>query len=134
MSQIEQRAVHAGLLRLKTSRIGETCMIQLEGELDLANAQALEAELDAGLGDGDGHVIVDMGDLLFIDSTGLALLVAALNRDGDGARLRFVPSRTEAVKRVLELTGIGARLPLIEESAGADAIAASSAVTRPSLG
>jgi anti-anti-sigma factor len=100
-------------------------MIQLEGELDLANAKAFEAELDAALGDGNGHVIVDMGDLVFIDSTGLALLVAALNRDGNGPRLRFVPSRTEAVKKVLELTGIGARLPLIEGSANGDGVGAS---------
>jgi anti-sigma B factor antagonist len=123
VSQIKQRAVHAGLLKLQSSWVGdETCLIELEGELDLANASALEAELDAVLGGGDGPVIVDMGELVFIDSTGLALLVALLSRDGGGSRLRFVPSRTDAVKKVLQLTGIGERLPLIDGPADGDAV------------
>ena len=127
MSPIEQQTVHAGPLELRISRAGETRLIQLDGELDLANAKALEAELDAALGDGHGHVIVDMGDLAFIDSTGLALLVSVLGRDGDGSRLRFVPSRTAAVKRVLKLTGIDERLPFIEAAAGDDRVGAPNA-------
>jgi anti-anti-sigma factor len=47
-----------------------------------------------------------MGELTFIDSTGIALLVkAAADGNGDG-RVRFLPSRAMAVTRVLELTGV----------------------------
>jgi anti-anti-sigma factor len=91
-------------------------MIQLRGELDLANADAVEAALDEALGEGDGHVIVDMTELAFIDSTGIALLVAALNRDSGGGRLRFVNSRAPAVTKVLEMTGVAERLPFVEAS------------------
>ncbi|MDX6595273.1 MAG: anti-sigma factor antagonist [Solirubrobacterales bacterium] len=118
MPPTEQHAVHTGLLRLRTSQAGATRLIQLEGELDLASASALEAELDAALGNGSGHVIVDMGELAFIDSTGLALLVAALGRDGDGPRLRFIRSRTPAVTKVLKLTGLDARLPFVDDPGG----------------
>ncbi|MGC1165969.1 MAG: STAS domain-containing protein [Solirubrobacterales bacterium] len=113
---VEPQAVHAGLLHLVTSRAGETRMIQLRGELDLANASTLEATLEEALGDGDGHVIVDMTELAFIDSTGIALLVTAINRDGDGSRLRFVNSETAAVTKVLEMTGVAARLPFVDAS------------------
>jgi anti-sigma B factor antagonist len=114
----ESQAVRAGLLNLLTSRAGATCMIQLRGELDLANAGTFEAELEKALEDGTGHVIVDMTELTFIDSTGIALLVTALNSDGDGSRLRFVNSRAAAVTKVLEMTGVSARLPFVDAAAG----------------
>jgi anti-anti-sigma factor len=92
-------------------------MIQLSGELDLANARAFEAALEEALGDGNGHVIVDMTELDFIDSTGIALLVTAISDDGNGSRLRFVNSRAPAVTKVLDMTGVAARLPFVEASA-----------------
>ena len=113
----ERQTVHAGLLELLTSRAGRTRLIQLRGELDLANAGSFEAALEQALGDGNGHVIVDMTELAFIDSTGIALLVTAINRDGDGARLRFVNSRAPAVTKVLEMTGVAARLAFVDASA-----------------
>jgi anti-anti-sigma factor len=125
LSPAEPQSVHAGLLDLVTSRAGETRMIQLRGELDLANAAVLESALEQALADGGGHVIVDMTELAFIDSTGIALLVTALHRDGDGSRLRFVNSRAAAVTKVLEMTGVSARLPFVD--AGADGTDGSSA-------
>lgn len=118
MSPSEQ---HAGMLVLQTSRDGNTRIIELRGELDLANADALEVELNHALGDGACEIVVDMGELTFIDSTGIALLVAALGRGGADGRLRFVPSQAPAVTRVLKLTGIEERLPLVEASANEEA-------------
>jgi anti-sigma B factor antagonist len=104
------RELRAGMLTICRRLDGEAEIVELHGELDLANAATLEAELeDAGR---DGRVVVvDMTLLTFIDSTGIALLVAALARDGSGQRLQFVPSTAPAVTRVLALTGVDERLP-----------------------
>lgn len=90
---------------------GDSLVISLSGELDLANASALEESLREALASDGGEVIVDMSELTFIDSTGIALLISALRNDS-AERLRFVPSGSLAVCRVLKLTGIDARLPL----------------------
>ncbi|HEV7562296.1 MAG TPA: STAS domain-containing protein [Solirubrobacterales bacterium] len=122
----EERNVNAGQLKLRMAQYGETCMIQLDGELDLANAAALEQELDAALRNGNARVIVDMSELTFIDSTGIALLVTAAggadgNGDGNGeGRVRFLRSRAAAVNRVLDLTGVAERLPFADASADGD--------------
>jgi anti-sigma B factor antagonist len=120
----EERNVNAGQLKLRMAQYGETCMIQLDGELDLANAPALEHELEAALSNGNGRVVVDMSELTFIDSTGIALLVtAASGADGDGngdGRIRFLRSRAAAVTRVLDLTGVAERLPFADGSADGD--------------
>ena len=84
--------------------------IALDGELDLANAGSLETELQAALADGV-EVIVDLTELTFIDSTGIALLVATVGQVADD-RLGFVPSSSDSVNRVLQLTGVDRRLPL----------------------
>jgi anti-sigma B factor antagonist len=117
----EERTVRAGMLTLETSQYGETRFIRLSGELDLANTRFLEAELDQTLTDGTGQIIIDMAELTFIDSTGIALLVVALGRDGDRSRLRFLRSHAEAVNRVLKLTGIDERLPILDLSVSSTA-------------
>ena len=110
-----QREIADGMLEVRTAFEGGAHVISLRGELDLANAATAETALQPALEAGDARVIVDMRELEFIDSTGIALLVAALARnDDEGARIRFVPSSSPSVTRVLELTGLAGRLPLAE--------------------
>jgi anti-sigma B factor antagonist len=110
----EQRDIVDGTLVVRTEKQRSTHTIALCGELDLANAATAEAELNASLETDGAEVIVDMRELEFIDSTGIALLVAALGHNGDEARIRFIPSDSPAVTRVLDLTGLAERLPLAE--------------------
>jgi anti-sigma B factor antagonist len=111
----EQREISDGTLLLQIVRDGDVLRIALAGELDLANAGTAEGEIDAALATDGTEVVVDMRELEFIDSTGIALLVATLGRnEGERARIRFIPSTSPAVSRVLELTGLAERLPLAE--------------------
>lgn len=115
MGAKEEHSVNAGPLKLRVTQHGETCEVQLSGELDLANAGAVERELQAALADGSGRVVLDLGDLTFIDSTGIALLVTAAGENGEG-RVRFLRSRALGVNRVLELTGVADRLPFVDDA------------------
>jgi anti-sigma B factor antagonist len=99
---------------VRTAKNGDTHVVSLCGELDLANASTAEAALDASLEADGARVVVDMSKLEFIDSTGIALLVAALAHNDAEERVRFVPSGSPAVSRVLELTGLAERLPMAE--------------------
>jgi anti-sigma B factor antagonist len=112
---VERREISDGALVLRTERDGKRHRISLSGELDLANSATVETELETVLADGECELVVDMRELEFIDSTGIALLVATLGRDDpERPRVRFVPSAHTAVTRVLDLTGLGERLPLAE--------------------
>lgn len=109
----EQRDITDGTLAVQTTKEGDLCTVSLRGELDLANAGSAESALQEAL-DQATQVVVNLQELEFIDSTGIALLVGALGNNGDSTRLRFVPSRSAAVNRVLDLTGLTERLPLVE--------------------
>jgi len=108
-----QKDIADGTLVVRTAKNDQTHTIALCGELDLANASTAEAALEELLDEG-APVVVDMRELEFIDSTGIALLVAALGRGGEESRVRFIPSSAPAVTRVLELTGLAERLPLAD--------------------
>lgn len=110
----EQREIADGTLVVRTGQNGESRIIALCGELDLANVGTAEAALEDSLGGDAVAVVVDMRELEFIDSTGIALLVAMLGRNEDETRIRFLPSSSPAVTRVLELTGVSERLPLAD--------------------
>jgi anti-anti-sigma factor len=89
---------------------GERLRVSLCGELDLSNACTAELQLEEALNSGR-PLLIDLTNLEFLDSTGIALLVAALGRPDAGSRLRFLPSETLGVRRVLSLTGLEERLP-----------------------
>ena len=64
--------------------------MSLHGELDLANAKALEDELIRVEATSVSRIVVDLSELEFIDSTGLAVIMRAheqAKRDGHVLRV-----------------------------------------------
>jgi anti-sigma B factor antagonist len=77
-------------------------VIELSGELDLTTAPHLGAVLD-GMMVIPKHMIVDMSQLTFIDSTGLRLLMRASTLV-EGRM--WVRGASRHISRVLELSGV----------------------------
>jgi anti-sigma B factor antagonist len=113
----EQREIADGTLVVRSQQSDGSLVIAFAGELDLANAGTAENALEGSLADASTPVIVDMRELEFIDSTGIALLVSTLSRNDGETRVSFIPSDFPAVTRVLELTGLAERLPLANAGA-----------------
>lgn len=97
-------------------------VLHLTGEVDLAAAPAVRDRLTAlvqQLGvsgpNAPTAVVLDLGRVSFIDSTGLSMLVAAhsrFNECGKELRVADVPPR---VRRVLELTGLDGLLSTYDD-------------------
>jgi anti-anti-sigma factor len=99
--------VHDGLLTIQQTSEGRRLRIACEGELDLSNAEIAASTLREALNCGK-DVVIDLGKLSFLDSTGIAMLVVAMQEGGE--RLSFLPSEHEAVRRLLSLTGLDERM------------------------
>jgi anti-anti-sigma factor len=79
--------------------------VRLQGELDLASADAMEERLAAIEEQRPARVVIDLGGLAFIDSSGLRVLLLADSRAREsGFELVLVPG-PEPVQRVFEMTG-----------------------------
>lgn len=91
-------------MRPKTE--GSATVIELAGDLDFHTARQLREKLLELHTQGVTAVVLDLGELEFIDSSGLSVLVAGLKRlrnSGGDLTLRSVSSQT---RRVLEVSGL----------------------------
>jgi anti-anti-sigma factor len=88
--------------------------IAVRGELDLSSAPELEGPLEEVLENGEGPILVDLSECEFIDSTGIALIVRAMQRlEGDeSGRTLVVCSYNDQVRRVLDITGLDVSIPV----------------------
>ena len=100
--------------RVEVRKDGESAVIAVSGELDLATGPELEAELDQLSGPHTRLVVIDLRQLDFMDSTGLSILVRAHQRlAGEGCEVGLVKG-SQQVQRLLDLTGVAERLRLVD--------------------
>ncbi|MGP3917723.1 STAS domain-containing protein [Nonomuraea sp. 10N515B] len=80
-------------------------MITIAGEVDVTTSRELETYLDLVRRSLDDHLIINAGALAFLDSSGLAvLLAAAVLAQAAGAAVHLVGLQPR-VARILEITG-----------------------------
>jgi anti-sigma B factor antagonist len=91
--------------RLDLSSAPDGLVIALSGELDLASLPAVAAPMDDVLSRAVQPVVLDLGGLTFLDSSGVALLVRIANHFGQ-VRTR---AATPPVRRVIEVLGLAER-------------------------
>jgi anti-anti-sigma factor len=89
-------------------------LIRFGGELDIAAASGLGERVHEATTGAEG-VVIDLTELTFIDSTGIALLLAAgglgPSSNGNGRKIALA-APTAQVERVIELTGLSSTLPI----------------------
>jgi anti-sigma B factor antagonist len=86
------------------------------GELDLATVPEMETKVLDAVRSALSPVVVDLRELTFMDSTGVRTIVAAHQlAEESGCELRVVrPARESPVARVIEISGIGDALGLVD--------------------
>ncbi|MBV8497627.1 MAG: STAS domain-containing protein [Candidatus Eremiobacteraeota bacterium] len=91
---------------LKTEDGGNTLVFRLRGSLDLATAPTVRAALSDATEKGSRHLLVDLSQLEFLDSTGLGVLIGAHRRAAErGGSLRLVVL-DGPISRLLNITGL----------------------------
>ena len=79
-------------------------VIRVRGELDLATAPQLAAVLSEAAGQSTVPVVLDLGEVTFIDSSALRTLVlSGRELTGSGRKLQ-IGARSDRVAKVLEIT------------------------------
>jgi anti-sigma B factor antagonist len=103
------------LLTLTTSHEQEAVRVSLAGELDLSSALTFDEELRRIEDDAEEQTLVlDLADLKFMDSTGLRLIVSAHQRAVRAGRRLAIEHASNAIRRILRLTGMLERLDVVE--------------------
>lgn len=92
-------------LSVSTSAAGDHTLISVSGEVDAASADSLRSTVFDVIEGGQANVKIDMSDVSFIDSSGLRVLIAGYKAAESAGGGLSVAEPSEAVRRLLEITG-----------------------------
>ena len=82
-------------------------LLRPSGELDLATVELFRREVQAALAEEPTDLVVDLTDVSFLDSSGIAVLAAALKSQRSRDAALVVTNPQPIVQRALELVGLG---------------------------
>jgi anti-sigma B factor antagonist len=93
-------------LTLNTRSEADRTVLEVAGEVDVYTGPTLRDRISDLLDSGAHDLVVDLGKVDFIDSTGLGVLVGALNRAKElGGSLQLICAQ-ERVLKLLRITGL----------------------------
>jgi anti-sigma B factor antagonist len=97
---------------------GSAEIVAVRGDVDLATADAVRAELRAAF-ERAGTVVLDLREVTFMDTQGLAVVIEA-QRAADDDKTRFVLTRApDRVHRLFDMIGLTPRLTIVDDPAAA---------------
>lgn len=114
--------LNGSTLTVNLERSDSAIVVHVAGEADLLTAPRLEEAINTALAERPDALVVDLSEVGFLASAGLALLVAAYRQAGEHIRVRLVADG-QLVMRPLEVSGIAAELEIF--STVREALAAS---------
>jgi anti-sigma B factor antagonist len=93
-------------LTVVTHTAGECVVLTLAGELDVTNAAEAEEAVRILWQDPPSYLVFDLSRLVFMDSTGVRVLVRARRRAREHEGTIVLAGLTPSVSRIIELTGL----------------------------
>jgi anti-anti-sigma factor len=103
-------------INIETHHVSNGVVYIVTGEVDLATSPEIDNQLD--FEEAGTIVVLDLADVSFIDSTGLRVIVTAHDdAEASGKELRVVAGAK--VRRLLEITGLQARLAVYDDRTAA---------------
>lgn len=110
---------------VRVGRAGGRVLIELGGEIDMDSVRNVEPRLDHPF---DAPVVVDLANVAFIDSSGLALLARLASKAAAGGHgLSLVAPPTCIARRLLDIVDLG--IPMRDSLAEFDSDRAGEGVT-----
>src|SRR5215207_5786278 len=98
--------LHMRPFGLEVSTDGGWVRVAVLGEVDMASASQLQDTIMQSVELGPDVVLVDLRNVTFMDSTGLAALMVCHRLVASGQRRMRVVNPSKSVQRLLELSGV----------------------------
>lgn len=95
--------------------MGDSMVVVLDGELDLANASELERRLDAAASGGQLHI--DLGGVEFLDCAALSVIIAAAVRCRSAGGHVTLHRPRALVRHMIEVSGLTGAVAVADDPA-----------------
>lgn len=101
-------------LDLSTRPLGERAVVSVAGEVDLETASQLGDHALAALQEVSAHLVLDLTEVTFMDSTGLKVLLTIQRRAELAGGSMSVAGASRSVRKIFGLTGLDQAIELHE--------------------
>lgn len=101
-------------LSVQSHVVRGTTVVEVLGEVDVFTAPTLRNEIADLLDGGSANLVIDLGGVTFMDSTGLGILVGTQKRLRVGGGRLVVVVTQENLRKVLTITGLDAVLTIVK--------------------
>ncbi len=109
-------------LEVRQETTGNATVLTPVGEIDLSRAPALRTHLTAALGTGPMRLVIDLSEVPYMDSSGVATFVEAMqlaNKRGSRLFLCGLQERVQSIFEIARLDMVFTILPTTEEALNA---------------
>jgi len=96
---------HSELFSVSADELDGRCVLRPVGELDVAAVPEMQARMSKLL-EGCPDLEIDLGEVTFLDSSGLRLLLDAKQRCSQAEGRLTLSNASDDVLRVIDLTGL----------------------------
>ena len=103
----------------------ETHVIELRGEVDLYTAPEFKTHLHELIDEGKTHIVIDLSQVTYIDSTTLGVLVGGLKRLRRAGGSLVLVCTEASIVHIFDVTGLDQALPVyatVEEAIAGSAL------------
>jgi anti-sigma B factor antagonist len=123
-SATQTMETHTQPMHLESIATGGDCaLLRVTGEIDVYTAPLLRERMIHLVDDGARHIIADLREVTFLDSTGLGVLVGSLKRLRSHQGSLRVVINADRILRIFRITGlvnVFALHPTAQEAVSAD--------------
>jgi anti-anti-sigma factor len=102
------------MMEIETRKEENATVVSVTGKMDAVSAPVLEKELSQLMADGEKGFILDLGQLDYISSAGLRVILATAKRLKEKEGKILLASLQDMVKEVFEISGFSAIIPIYE--------------------
>ena len=101
-------------MEINTRKEKNATVVKVAGKMDAVSSPELEKELSQLMTAGEKDFVVDLGELDYISSAGLRVILATAKHLKDKEGKILLASLQDMVKEVFEISGFSAIIPIYE--------------------
>jgi stage II sporulation protein AA (anti-sigma F factor antagonist) len=99
---------------------GDVLIVKVYGELDLHGADFARRDIDIQIrAQGAKHIIFDLGDLSFIHSSGLGVILGRYRKVSETGGRVAISGTPSNIQKVMEISGLARLMPFFADCASA---------------
>jgi len=106
--------IKRAMMEINTRKEENATVVSVTGKMDAVSSPELEKELSQLMAEGEKDFVIDLGELDYISSAGLRVILATAKRLKEKEGKILLASLQDMVKEVFEISGFSAIIPIYE--------------------